>query len=522
MPIKRILLVLLSVAMLFLSACGNSDVVSQNGTDNSLTQETEKTETLRLLYCAKDTLNPYKTVSKLNYEIGMLIFEPLVKVNNSFEVEHCLADSLEIVEKNCTVTLKKAMFSDGSYLTADDVVFSYNLALKSDSFSYLFYNVESVVAANPSSLVFTLKNYDPYFDRLLTFPILKMGTDELKNEDNVEIPPVGTGRFLQSTESSDLLVPNSLYHGKKAPIAKITLIDAPDSESTEHYVKIGATDIYYTNKETGSAVSMSGNKSSVNLNNLVYIGINNNYGQLQNDILRFALSEGIDRSEIIRTAYHGEAKAASGFFHPDWSETSGYQTIPPTSDSKIVIENLEKIGYNTLDKDGTRKNESGSSLSFDLLVCNESPSQVSLAGTVANQLSSYGIKINIKSFSREQYLSALEGGHFQLYIGEVKLLPNMDISPLVLKGGSAAYGITGAQLPTEENGLNNSDYRLILKGYQEGKNTIADVATSLLASMPIIPVAYRNGLIFYSDAILDIGQSSSYDIFLSLNDYIYN
>lgn len=522
MPIKRVLLVLLSVAILFLSACGNSDVVSQDGNDNSNTQETLETETLRLLYCAKDTLNPYKTVSKLNYEIGMLIFEPLFKVNNSFETEPCLAESFEIVEKACTVTLKKAMFSDSSYVTADDVLFSYNLALKSDSYSYLFYNVESVRSENPSTVIFTLKNYDPYFDRLLTFPILKTGTDELKNEDNVEIPPVGTGKFLQSSDNPDLLVPNKIYHGQKTPVSKITLIDAPDSEATEHYVKIGATDIYYTNKETGSAVSMSGNKSSVNLNNLVYIGINNSYGQLQNDALRFALSEGIDRSEIVRTAYHGEAKAATGFFHPDWAKTSGYQTIPDTSDSKIVIENLEKIGYNTLDKDGIRKNEAGSSLNFDLLVCKDSPAQVSLAVTVTNQLSSYGIKINIKAFSKEQYISALKGGHFHLFVGEVKLLPNMDITPLVLKGGSAAFGITGALPPTAEDGGNNSDYRLILKGYLEGKNTIADVATSLLSSMPLIPIAYRNGLIFYSDAISDIGQSSSYDIFMSIKDYIYN
>ena len=525
MPIKRVLLVLLSVVMLFFSACGNSDTVSQIRDENSLIQETEENKVLKLLYCEKDTLNPYKTVSKSNAEIGLLIFEPLVKVNNSFEAIPCLADNVEISEKTCTVTLKKAKFSDSSPLTSSDVLFSYNLALASDSYSYLFYNVESIKAENDSTIVFTLKNYDPYFDTLLTFPILKTGTDQLKNEDNVEIPPIGTGKFLLSNEKSATLIPNEFYHGEKGSISKITLIDAPDLEATEHYVKIGATDIYYTNTPSGSEVSMTGNKTSVNLNNLVFIGINNNFAPLQNDLLRFAISAGVDRSEIVNVAYHGEAKAANGFFHPDWEETSGYQTILDTASSKIVIENLEKIGYNKLNKDGIRINSSGSKLSFNLLVCNESASQVALAEMLANRFVDYGIKLNINSVSREQYLNSLSNGNFQLYVGEVKLLPNMDISPLVLAGGSAAYGMIDNQTDdsnSDTDATDNSDYRFILKGYSEGKNTIADVATSLLSSMPLIPIAYRNALIFYSDTISDFGLSSAYDIFISMDSYVYS
>jgi len=506
--VKKVTVLILSLVMLLFSACGNpEDVSSVTQSGNSLSGQAEALKTLQLLYCKNDTMNPYKTVSKVNGEIGLLIFDSLVKVDNNFKAVLSLAESVEIKQNICTVSLKNAKFSDSSKVTSKDVLFSYELALESERYSYLFYNVEKLEIMDDSTLIFTLKRQDPYFDSLLTFPILKEGSDELKNEDNVEISPIGSGKFVQAKDNSALLVPNKYYHGEATKISSITLINAPDLESMEHYVKIGATDIYYTNLADNAVIRMSGHKSSVNLNNLVYLGINNNYAPLKNDAMRFALSAAIDRNELIRVAYYGEAKAANGFFHPDWAETAGYQSISADSNPKIVIENLEEIGYNKLDKSGFRTTQSGSKLSFNLLVSKDSSSKLALANEIASQLSEYGIKINIKAVSYEDYLDTLKEESFQLYIGEVKLLPNMDISSLVLPGGSVAYGISekvtadGDEVVSDNAVTDNTDYRVILEGFFEGKNTIADVSTSLLSSMPLVPIAYRNGLLFSSDKL---------------------
>ena len=508
MSVKKVTVLILSLVMLLFSACGNPEAVSsitQSG--NSLSGQAGALKTLQLLYCENDTMNPYKTVSKVNGEIGLLIFDSLVKVDNNFKAVPSLAESIEIKENICTVSLKNAKFSDSSEVTSKDVLFSYELALESERYSYLFYNVKGLEIKDDSTLIFTLKRHDPYFDSLLTFPILKEGSDELKNEDNVEISPIGSGKFVQAKDNSALLVPNKYYHGEETKISSITLINAPDLESMEHYVKIGATDFYYTNLSDDSVIRMSGHKSSVNLNNLVYIGINNNYAPLKNDTMRFALSAAIDRNELVRLAYYGEAKAANGFFHPDWEKTAGYQSISDDSNPKIVIENLEEIGYNKLDKDGFRITKSGSKLSFNLLVNKDSASKLALANEIASQLLEYGIRINIQAVSYENYLTYLKEGNFQLYIGEVKVLPNMDISSLVFPGGSVAYGIPEkASVPDDSVAddstvIDSTDYRVIFEGYFEGKNTIADVSISLLSSMPLIPIAYRNGLIFSSDKL---------------------
>ncbi|MBO5909219.1 MAG: hypothetical protein J6Q67_05505, partial [Clostridia bacterium] len=122
MSVKKVTVLILSLVMLLFSACGNPEAVSsvtQSG--SSLSGQAGALKTLQLLYCENDTMNPYKTVSKVNGEIGLLIFDSLVKVDNNFKAVPSLAESIEIKENICTVSLKNAKFSDSSEVTSKDV-----------------------------------------------------------------------------------------------------------------------------------------------------------------------------------------------------------------------------------------------------------------------------------------------------------------------------------------------------------------------------------------------------------------
>ncbi len=522
MTLKKLIILLLSLSMIMLTACKGGGQNTPSGQERQESSPAAQGEVLQLLYCEKDTINPYKTINKSNSEIAQLIYEPLVKINSSFEPVLALAKSVEMQDNICTVTLCDAMFSDSSRVTADDVVFSSNLAKQSQRFAYLFYNVKSVYAVDSSTVAFELSKNDPYFKSLLTFPIIKMGTDNLKDEDHVEIAPIGCGRFVLSKKDSALL-PFENYYGNKSNISKIRLINAPDSESVEHFVQSNATDIYYTDYSDANIYRMSGKRESVNLNNLIYIGINHNNPLLATDEMRYAISSALDKNEIVTKAFYGNGIAATGFFHPDFKEISGIQTLQTTPNEKIVIENLEKIGYNSTDTKGIRKSPYGSRLSFNLLVNRENPSKLSLAYLISEQLKRVGIEIKINEVSSSQFSSLIETGNFQLYIGEVKILPNMDISSLVLPGGSAAAGITSPTPVTDQEGgqelYSNKAYISVINGFYSGQNTIADVASSLISSMPVIPVIFRSGLIFHSNEITEIGEVSYTDLFLSLNKY---
>ena len=150
------------------------------------------------------------------------------------------------------------------------------------------------------------------------------------------------------------------------------------------------------------------------------------------------------------------------------------------------------------------------------------------AETVAAQLKKIGIKVNIQKLGWEGYMWTLQNGQFDLYVAETKILNNMDVSELVIPGGSMAYGIykgsdntTSDQSQNKDNGAGDDvteglddnfsiQYTLddSIKGFYNGEYSLVDIINSFNAGMPLIPVCYRYGLTT-CDVALEINEISS-------------
>lgn len=496
---------------------------------------------LTMLYSAADTFNPYTAATDINRQLCRLLYEPLLKTDNSYNISYSLAQSAEVKGKECTVTLKSRYFSDGSALTADDVVYSFNLAKKSNTeYAYKLYEALSATVRDSKTVVIKLDRADPYFANTLDFPIIKKGSDTKIDSDGVTRPPIGCGRF-KLNDSEDKLVTNEHDPGKNRTIKEIRLINAPDSEAVGHYVEIGAADMYYSDISDGNILRMSGKKVNINLNHLIYIGANLSDEQLSLNALRQAISSGLDRKEICRDGYFNNALPANGFFNPAWEAVKSVQNINLQANKEITVENLEEIGYNKLDSAGVRTNGAGKKLKFELLVNKENRLRVSAARIIAKRLSEYGISVNVAEKSFADYTAALSSGNFQLYLAEVAITPNMDISSLVTEGGSAAYGIKKpekkedekkADEKTEQTGSTESTVSdteqaeeqsltaaELVNGFYAGTNTLADLSSVLQTEMPVIPLCYRTGVLFYNDKIENVNNSSCSDIYFSIDSY---
>ena len=508
MNVKRIMAVIL-MAFLAVNIVGCNKKTDNTSSQNSSAEESvERRDYLTLLYSMSDSFNPYTVETAVNRQLCQLIYEPLVKLDNSFNPVYCLAKDVVIDGTSCTVTVNAYKFSDGSTVSAEDVVYSYNLAKSTaTSFAAKLYETESATVRDSATVVFKLSKADPFFANVLNFPIIKAGSEKISDADSVLQPPIGSGRY-KVNEAKDGLVQNDNYHGERSSIKQIKLINAPDTESVSHYAQVGAADMYYNDISDGTILRMSGKKLDINLNNLVYIGINQNYGALAENALRQALSSGIDRKKLCQNVYYNNALPANGFFNPVWQAVKSVQNIQIEAKSEITIENLEKIGYNRLDSKGLRANINGIPLKLTLLVNSEKP--------------------------YEQYMQSLVDGNFQLYLGEIKLTENMDISSMVVEGGSAAFGLA---MPKENVIVPDTDATLdedivnetetsktageVVAGFYAGQNTITDIASVLQSEMPFIPLCYRTGALFYNDNIENVNNSSESDIYFSIESYNY-
>lgn len=506
---------LCAVLCLLLCCCACSKPQSSQGntTDENNTQT--NAVSAHLLYCSTDSIDPYKCITQINQELSYLLYDPLIKLNSDFEAVYYLAASSKYEANVCTVTLNSVTHSDGSPLTAADVVFSANLAKASSRFSQQLANMASCTAVNTNTVQFTLTQNDPYFINLLDFPIIKNGSNALVNEDNIALPPIGCGRYVFDTATETLNFNTGYYKGK-AVIDAIKLIDAPDAESVSQRIRSGKISAYYSNLGDNEVPNMNGKMADVPLNNMVYIGCNMKSGIFSNVYARQAVSSAINRQAIVKTAFYGNAVAATGPFHPNWEPAAKKQNILTTANLNLAVENFDRLGYNK-DDEGFYLVSKNKRMSISILVNEDNLRRMNTANMVASQLSQIGIEVTVNALPYASYVAALQNGQFDLYIAEVRIMGNMDISPLVTYGGACAYGIAPsvtAEATEEDSQAEDTSSQQqdaapeatvnittaqAAANYKNGSMSLQDLITVFNTEMPVIPLCYRTGMLLYND-----------------------
>ena len=234
--------------VIFLSGCGASKTkVSSTASvtastlsevESALKEQNER-KGVSLALSITDSFCPYTAETTLNRELGTLMYDSLVVLDNEFSPKYSLADKIDVDEKTVTVTIKSTTFSDGSSVTADDVVYCAEKALESETrYGYNLDDVVSVTASGRSKIVFELSKEDPYFVNCLNFPVYKKKTDQKESSDKIAIPPVGSGRYIINKQKTKLKA-NKNFHGGKPSLSSINLINTPDDDALTHNLEVG-------------------------------------------------------------------------------------------------------------------------------------------------------------------------------------------------------------------------------------------------------------------------------------------
>lgn len=357
-------------------------------------------------------LNPIlESSNNVDIDLDKLIYSGLFKFNNRI-LQNELVDSYSISDDKKIYTFKiknNVYWHDGEKLTADDIVFTFNL-IKNPSFrSPLYLDFKNVKVEKIGDYEFKLEIEKPYSSLTsnLTFGILPKHIWEDINY--VEFPlsefnlkPIGSGpyQFKSISKSKEgfirsyTLEKNSSYFSKKPYINEIVfkfLNDEDELLANLQEKKVdGANYISYNNtKELGNK---SYNFYHLYLPQYQAIFINQNLNPLLKEkYIREAIYHGINKADIIKKVYNGNAQIVEGPFLEGmlgYDENFKNYEFNPQKAVELLESNGWKRNSETqmMEKDGN-----GLSLSITSVENADNEQMVSI---IKDQLTELGISVD--------------------------------------------------------------------------------------------------------------------------------
>lgn len=509
----KILSLLLCVATVFLMyGCDTKNGVTKLISDSGKTEVDPGIDEIgyTIPYIRSDSLNPYLSVEQLNQSISTLIYDSLFSVDNSFKAQPLIAQSYTQAENKITVKLKSVKFTDGTAVTPDDVVYSFILAKKCDSYKPYLKNIADCSADGAVNVVFTLKNANPFETANLFFPILKKGSEDEKSSDDYSAKlPVGSGRYTLSDDGKTnyLSVNKARLGGYHPKYNKIGLKDVADTAAIPNLFSFGEVDFYTESFTDGKAVRYTGNAATRETSALTFIGINSDRKIFSDSKVRRAIALLLDRKDLAAVAFAGFARETSTPFNPNFYGLNGC-TLPPIKyDKNAAKELLDEAGFNKFNGDGIRYSESGT-LRIRLLVNKENAFRLALARSVQQALEKADIDVTLKEYSYRNYVSAVENGEYDIYIGEAIISNGFNLNSFFSESGSLSFGI-------------NSEFECIDKyrDFMSGKAEMQEFLDDFSDELPFIPIAYRQSITVRSDKIKTDSKTTVSDFYSNVNEW---
>lgn len=493
---------------LLLTACGGGageETAAPTATPTPTPTPTQQVglRTFSLPYSPSGGLHPITGTNRVNLTLAPLLYEGLFAVDRSFEPQKVLCESYSVSEDGLTWTfrLRETTFSDGSPLTGAEAASSLELARKSTLYGDRLKDVARV-RAGEGEVTVTLSRPNGALPSLLDIPIVKEpGGDR----------PLGTGRYVWAEEEGALwleareTVPAGLERIELWPVGTgEDLVYAFDANE----ISLVATDLTGTN-----ALGWSGRYETTDYptTTLLYVGLNLTSGPCTETAVRRAVSAALDRQTVAGRLLAGHAVAAALPIHPHSALYDTDLAEPPAEERKSAREILSEGGW-TWDEEGRlRKGRSG--LTLRLAVNQDNTYKVAVAEELAEELTALGCVVTVDKLPWDDFVSALEKGKFDLYLGETTLTADFDLAALLAPGGSLNYGgCADGTLTTLMDAFRAS-------GEGERKGAASALCARVQTTVPIIPLCFKNGSLLTQWGQVRGAEPTQRDVFAGLENW---
>ncbi|PYI69853.1 peptide ABC transporter substrate-binding protein [Arthrobacter livingstonensis] len=311
-----------------LAACGGPSKSTAKGAANTGTVNKDLSIEAGISYSLSTGFDPMSSSGATPLAANLHIFEGLVELHPATrEPYNALAasDPKKIDDKTYQVTIRDgAKFHDGSAVTTDDVVYSFERVLDPANaalFAQFIFFIDSVKKVDAKTVEFKLNTpFSGFGPRISVVKVVPKAL-AAKDQKAFDANPVGTGpyKFVSAAKDDKIVFArNDAYNGPKPALAKdmtwFLLADASARVTAMQSGRVQAIeDVPYLDVD---ALKNKVDVESVQSFGLLFLMFNLSKAPFDKKEVRQALHYALDKESIIKTAMLGNATAASSYFQP--------------------------------------------------------------------------------------------------------------------------------------------------------------------------------------------------------------
>ena len=394
--------------------------------ENTTTQAMQKTESvLNIGISDFDNINPLITKNKDIISLSTILYDPLLKITENYEIENCLAEEWSKTNKTTyLVKLKDNLkWEDGNSVTGTDVKYTIEQLKEGKSvYSDNVANIKSVEIIDGNTIRINLNEEEPFFEYNLIFPIVS--SNQFKNENFYEsrLAPKATGMYkvTSATEEGMELEQNENWRDAdnvERKIDKIIITYFDTMGDAYNSLKIGNIDLICTsNTNVEDYIGTIGFVTSeYKGRELDFISINCEEGVLANKEVRQAINYAIDKNKTNSSVFSNNYYVSS--FPIDYGSYLYSKESESSYSQDKAKEVLEDAGWEY--RYGSwRKTENYRTqyLNIDLIVDNSNETRVKVAELIEEQLEDFGINVYLYKVSNSSYKKYLENKNYDMII----------------------------------------------------------------------------------------------------------
>ncbi|TMX47458.1 ABC transporter substrate-binding protein [Vibrio sp. Hep-1b-8] len=497
---KKTLLATIAASML-LSTAAQAEDIKQGGT---LTVPIINTGFV-------ENFNPY-TTKDLYHGI---MFEPLMVFNNmTGKTDFRLAESYAYSDDLKTITLKLKpglKWSDGTPLTAEDVVYSFMLTKEAPAFDqkgiWSGKNLQTITSTDETTVVFQLEKADSTFawnlERYHIVPkhIWSKVSDltTFTNPNPVGSGPMTVVKYLKPQQMELCRNPNYYLEGRPY-LDCVNFRSYNDNSQIQPALIKGEID-WGSNfiadvESTFVAQDKANNHFWYPANDAIHLYVNTKQKPFDDLRVRQALSMALDREAIVDIAAYGYPTAnynPGGIAelyktHIDQSvnQKYGYLTQYDAEKAKSL---LDEAGLVDKNGDGYRDNADGSNISFDIEVVNGWTDWIQVVQMVTEYFEEVGIKANVKTVDWAVYDKNLKESNYTMSINWSMVATNPILAyqeyfstSRIGKTWHAGHGVNSPEIDNLIDSFGK------IGNAQEQEAVISELQEFTAQNMPFIPL----------------------------------